>query len=120
MSARDHSEELSAHYDRGDSRDFGRFPTMLTVMTSVAEEGRIAQADGTAAMVPMLFLPLLLSRGWRSGSDSADDDGLLSPIWRDPWRAERRHWPTDRSDYGGSQGRHRRPPSLGSRPNHQR
>jgi hypothetical protein len=120
MNARDHSEALSAYYDRRDSRDFGRFPTIPTMMTSVAGGGRIARADGTPAMVPMLFLPLLLARGWQLGCDSADDDGLLSPTWRDPWRVERRYWPADRSDYGGSQGGHQRPPSLGSRPNHQR
>jgi hypothetical protein len=120
MNARGHSEELSAYCDRGDSRDVGRFPTILTMMTSVAGGGRIARADGTAAMVPTLFLPLLLSRGWRIGCDSANVNGLLSPTWRDPWQAEHRYCPIDRSDYGGSQGGHRRPPSLGSRPNHQR
>ena len=93
--------KLNAYYEYLETdrfrRDYTCFPVVLVVATSNAAEARFAKATRVASVGRYARLPLLLTTVWRIYNDSANHDGLLGPIWREPDASfdERRRWIED-------------------------
>ena len=107
MSARDYGAKWSGYYHYLESRTFERdydgFPTILVVTKSNATEERIARSARAAAVGRSKSPPILLTCEWRVYRDPSNSDGLLGPIWREPWAGfhERTWWtaPTADTEY---------------------
>jgi hypothetical protein len=73
-------------------RNPGSAPTILVVTTSPAAEKRIAESLRTVSRGYSFELSALLTCEGLGVVSQYNPEGLLGPIWRDAWSAERRHW----------------------------
>jgi hypothetical protein len=100
-SARDYRRKFRAYYRYRDTgraaRDYDGFPTILVITSAPGPEERIAKALRSVFVGHDPALPLLLTTvGWIKGQP----EGVLGPIWRDPWSERRRCWPDVRGGPG--------------------
>jgi Replication-relaxation len=71
-------------------REYDGLPTILVVTSGPGPERRIAGAIAAAGVGREPPLPVLLTT---TGRIESDRSGLPGPIWREPGRSARRHWP---------------------------
>jgi hypothetical protein len=93
MNRRDYREKVVAYLEYRASRrfeqDYDGFPTILVITGDPGPEERIAKAIHAVSVGWGAHLPVLLTT---RGRLAADRDGLLGPVWREPWGKTRRRW----------------------------
>jgi hypothetical protein len=93
MNRRDYREKVVAYLEYRASRrfeqDYDGFPTILVITGDPGPEERIAKAIHAVSVGWGAPLPVLLTT---LGRLAADRDGLLGPVWREPWAKTRRRW----------------------------
>lgn len=95
-SRRDYFEKFTSYYKHVErwrfERDYHGFPIILVVTTSPAAEKRIAGSLRRVLGGYSFELAALLTYDGLGVVSRYNPEGLLRPIWRDTWSAERRYW----------------------------